>query len=818
MPEEVRTVQEKIWTVRKQLADLDEKKAVLTSLLKKLEHQCEKSPAQEVAEAKTTYGTQSTITDGNVTLFRSLFRGREDVFPKRWESLTGKSGYSPACKNEWIPGVCPKPKVKCADCEHRVFVPLTDEIIRQHLEGQMTIGIYPMLKDERCYFLTVDFDKKSWLDDVAALVETCKRKDIACAVERSRSGNGAHVWFFFESALPACLARRFGCALLTKTMERRHQIGLDSYDRFFPSQDTMPQGNFGNLIALPIQPEPAREGNSVFVDSDFNPHPDQWAFLKSIKKLPDRLVWSIEEDAKKRGQIIGVRMSLYDDTGEQPWNIPPSGRKQHRPIPGPLPSKIEVVSSNLLYMEKDPLPSALINRIIRIAAFQNSDFYQAQAMRLSTFGKPRIISCAEEFERHIAIPRGCYEDLSALMDDLGITFSLIDKRFSGTSISVSFKGKLLPEQEESVNALLAHENGVISAPGAFGKTVVAAKLIAERKVNTLLLIHRKQLLDQWRARLAMFLDMAPESIGQIGGGKKKILGIVDVAMLQSLNRKGSVNNLVADYGHVIVDECHHVSAFTFEQVIKQTRAKFVTGLTATPIRKDGHHPIIFMQCGPIRYTVSPKITAKQRKFKHRVIPRQTNTELLVPETEARIHDVYNALIHDHSRTKMIIADVREVLRHKGFPIILTERKEHLELLANELAAITDKVIILHGGIGNKQRREVMEELATVPENETRILLATGKYIGEGFDNCRLDTLFLTMPISWRGTLQQYAGRLHRAYHTKTEVVIYDYVDVKISIARRMFERRKKGYAALGYHLEELSQTKKNSPVQCILKF
>ena len=324
MPEEAKTVQGKIREVRKQLAVLDSKKAVLVSQLKDLKQQHECSGPQRVAEPRARYQGQSAVTDENVELFASLFRGREDVFPRRWTSRAGKSGYSPVCKNEWVKGVCLKPRTRCAGCDHREFVPLTHDAMRQHLEGRMTIGVYPLLRNEECYFLAADFDKQSWARDVAAFTETCSRKEIGCAVETSRSGKGAHVWFFFRGPLSARVARRFGCALLTETMETRHQVGLDSYDRFFPSQDTVPQGSFGNLIALPLQPGPARSGNSLFVDLDFNPYPDQWAFLCSVRRVPEGLVRSVEEGAARRGQIIGVRMSVQDDTGEDPWDIPPS--------------------------------------------------------------------------------------------------------------------------------------------------------------------------------------------------------------------------------------------------------------------------------------------------------------------------------------------------------------------------------------------------------------------------------------------------------------------------------------------------------------
>ena len=783
------------------MADLEQKRTALHSLLEKLETRLEGCDKQTVEQNKRQQRYSPSFTDEHVKLFASLFRGRDEVFAKRWESRSGRSGFTPVCKHEWVRGICKKPRIKCSECFHREFVPLTPDIIRQHFMGKVTVGAYPLLKDETCHFLAVDFDKSSWMDDVTAFVETCNLKGVEHAVERSRSGKGAHVWFFFKGPLSARLARRFGCALLTQTMERRHRIGLDSYDRLFPNQDTMPKGGFGSLIALPLQYIPAQSGNSLFVDSNFNPYIDQWSFLNTVRKLPEALIKSIEEEASRLGRIIGVRLSVDEDTGDEPWDIPPSGRKGTT-IKGPLPSRIEVVSSNLLYIEKASLPSALINQIIRIAAFQNPSFYQAQALRLSTFGKPRIVSCADEFDKHVAIPRGCFDELAALFGDLGIEMDIMDKRFPGTPIDVSFKGSLLPDQEDSVRSILPYDIGVLSAPTAFGKTVVGANLIAKRGVNALVLVHRKQLLDQWRARLSLFLDIEPECIGQIGSGKQKRTGFIDVAMLQTLNRKGSVDDSIAEYGHVLVDECHHVSAFSFEQVLRQAKGRYVVGVTATPSRKDGHHPIIFMQCGPIRFSMSPKKMAKKRGFEHRVVVKHTNIVIPVSESDLSIHILYRALIQDQKRNGLIVSDIEDALREGRSPIVLTERREHLQLLADILLPTTKNLIILYGGLSEKERRNAIAELAALGEGEERLLLATGRYIGEGFDDSRLDTLFLTMPVSWRGTLNQYAGRLHRSHHAKKDVIIYDYVDSMIPMAKRMFEKRKRGYTSIGYDLEE----------------
>ena len=746
--------------------------------------------------------TRNLSLDDKITLFRSLFRGREDVYPVRWEAKTGKSGYSPACANEWKRPLCTKPRMKCSDCDNRELVPVTDEAIQDHLTGKHTIGVYPLLPDETCWFLAVDFDKTTWKEDVAAFLKTCEEMGVPIAFERSRSGNGVHAWIFFDSVVQAVLARKLGSAILTYTMERHPQLGFDSYDRFFPSQDTMPKGGFGSLIALPLQRIPRDKGNSLFLDKYFNPYPDQWAFLAGVRKMRKEEIEAIVYEAQRNGKIVGVRMSLTEEGNEDPWTLPPSGRKVEKTIEGPFPAKVGIVVSNMVYIEKGDQPAGMINKLIRLAAFQNPEFYKTQAMRLSTYGKPRIISCAEDFEKHIGLPRGCLDEALELLKAHGIRADIRDERFSGMPVEADFNGELRPMQKEAVSDLLKHDIGVLSAPTAFGKTTMAAYIIAERKINTLVLVHRRLLMDQWHERLKTFLNK--DSIGRIGGGRDKRTGIIDVGMIQSLNHRGVVKDLVAEYGQVIVDECHHVSAFSFEQVLRQMKAKYVVGLTATPVRKDGHHPIIIMQCGPIRFRVDARRQALERPFEHVVIPRHTDFKM--PEgTEEGIQPVYAAMIGDGQRNDLIFDDLLSALEKGCSPLLLTERTEHVDNFAERLKGFAKNIIVLKGGAGKKQRMALAEQMASIPEEEERVLIATGRYIGEGFDDARLDTLFLTMPISWRGTLQQYAGRLHRLHDNKKVVRIYDYVDVNLPMLTRMYEKRLKGYKAIGYSIQDVEE-------------
>ena len=771
--------------------------------------------------------TNSSSPTEKIALFRSLFRGREDVYPRRFESRkTGKAGYAPACANEWVRGVCEKPKVKCAECPHRRFLTVTDEVVRWHLSGRddlgraFVMGVYPMLLDETCLFLAVDFDKESWQADAGAFVETCRTLDLPVALERSRSGNGAHVWFFFAEAVSASASRKLGSHILTETMERRPDLGLDSYDRLFPNQDTLPKGGFGNLIALPLQKLARARGNSVFLDEQFNPHPDQWAFLSSIQRISRARVEALAREAETKGRVVGVRMALTDDDDDSPWTAPPSRRRREPPIAGPLPETIEMVLADQLYVAKENLPPALRNRLVRLAAFQNPEFYRAQAMRLPTYDKPRIIHCAEDHAKHIGLPRGCLDDVSDLLDSLKIKLVLRDERCAGTPLKVSFCGELRPEQSVAAEAMLRHDTGVLSATTAFGKTVLAAWLIARRAANTLVLVHRQQLLEQWVERLSTFLGLPAKEIGRLGGGRKKLTGNLDVALLQSLVRKGEVNDCVANYGHVMVDECHHLSAHSFELVARRAKAKFFTGLSATVARKDGHHPIIFMQCGPVRHRVDARQQAAVRPFTHLVLVRPTGfrdeasiSHFAKCETDnprQEFQKLYDAVWRDERRNEMICADVLSAVREGRSPLVLTERTEHLELLTERLSREAVNVIALRGGMGRKTLRAALEQVAETAGQfhvadatqscpcVGRVILATGRFIGEGFDDPRLDTLFLALPISWRGTVAQYVGRLHRLHEGKREVRVYDYADLNVRMFANMFDRRCRGYESLGY--------------------
>jgi superfamily II DNA or RNA helicase len=748
------------------------------------------------ADASLTPSSPRTTAD-KIRLFRERFRGREDVFPRRWESArSGKSGYSPACANEWARGLCGKPKTRCSECSSKAFLPLDDQVVLRHLNGEHTIGVYPLLPDDTCWFVAADFDEVSWKEDVLAFAETCRAMGLPVAIERSRSGNGAHAWFFFAEPIAACHARRMASFVLTETMSQRHELSMQSYDRLFPSQDTLPKGGFGNLIALPFQRAPRQAGNSLFVDHDLEPlsWQEQWQFVASVPRLAARSVIGLAEEATRTNRVLGVGMPETDDEGT---SARPSKKGETPPrLAVTLPAEIPSLLGQHLKFDKAGLPPALIGRLKRLAAFQNPEFYKRERFRLSTARVPRVISCADDSGSWLALPRGCQADVEALLAANGSRLVVQDVRQSGSPLPCSFLGELTGPQQKAAKAMLGQDIGVLVASPGTGKTVIGTYLIAARGVSTLVLVHRSPLLDQWVTKLAMFLGIATNEIGQITGGKKKANGHLDVAMIQTLFRDTDAEARLAGYGHVIVDECHHVPAFSFERVLKAVRARFLVGLTATPRRRDGHHPICEMQLGPVTFAFDTKAEAAARPFEHALIPRET--EFTASKPDLSIQELYRELASNRVRNDMILRDVSYALAENRVPLVLTERKDHLELLADLLRGVSRHVIVMRGGMVAKESNATAARLSRLASSGERVIVATGRYVGEGFDDARLDTLFLTMPVSWKGTLIQYTGRLHRLHPAKREVRIYDYVDVQVPMLARMFEKRLRGYRSLGY--------------------
>lgn len=790
----MQNLEQQLQQALKECEQLKQENRKLKALLK--HHNIQQNANDYIPNKKTEVPiSKKQKLNERLNIFRDLFIGRSDVYAVRWESKNGKSGYSPACKYEWQPTICQKPTIKCSDCQHRKLLPLTDQVLYDHLAGKHTVGLYPLLPNETCWFLAVDFDKKNWQKDVLAFLDTCKELNVPASIERSRSGNGCHVWIFFHQALPASLARKLGSVLLSRTLEKRYEVGMDSFDRLFPNQDTLPKGGFGNLIALPLQNGPRKNDNSIFIDENFEPYPDQWIYLDNVKKIKLENVKTIIKTCNQSNEVSNI-------VKEKNGDIPIKDQVK-------VPAELEIVEKNGLYIKKEGLPSFFIQKLIQLSTFKNPEFFKAQAKRLSTYGIPKNITCCEEIDNFLILPRGCKDDLLTLLNDYSIAPNFQDHTNSGADLSLSFEGTLRVEQEQAVLKLLESPIGILSATTGFGKTVIAAALIAKRNVNTLIIVHRKQLIDQWKERLSTFLNLENHQIGQIGGGKNKQSGIIDIATIQSLNYKGEIKDQVTQYGQIIVDECHHISAFSFERVLKKADAKFIHGLTATPTRKDGLQPIMTMQLGPIRYKVHAKNQAKVRPFEHILLPRYTSFKSVNEGDEKNIQLLYKELIKDENRNQIIFDDVLQELEKGVTPIILTERLEHVYHLESTFKGFAKNIIVLTGGMSKQEEKEKIKRLEELPDDEERLIIATGKYIGEGFDHARLDCLFLAMPLSWKGTLQQYVGRLHRLHDYKSKVKVFDYVDHKEPMLKAMFDKRMKGYHSMGYKIlnkESLVQT------------
>jgi superfamily II DNA or RNA helicase len=749
--------------------------------------------APRAVEAQANNGGERSPAS-KARLFRDLFSGREDVFALRWENrVRGRAGYAPRCEHEWKPGVCGKPKVRCGACSNQAFVALDDRELLAHLQGHQVVGIYPLLPNDTCRLLAIDLDGSSWQSDARAIRETCRSLDLETAIERSRSGNGAHLWFFFAGVVAASDARRLGFMILTRTMASGAALGVESYDRLFPSQDVLPNGGLGNLIALPLQLQARKFGNTEFLNDELDPHQDQWSYLASVPRIAPDLLGELIARSEEDG-ALAVR-SATEDSGV-PWRPPRMLRERLRGES--MPEAVAATLADRLYVDRSALPPALAHAIKRVATFSNPMFIELQRMRMSVARTPRVIGCFEDLDRHVAIPRGCLAEVEALLAEFDVRLDIQDERIDGEPLAIGFEGNLNDTQQRAVNAILATETGVLCAPPGWGKTVVATSLIAARGCSTLVLVHRTPLVEQWAARLSEFTDISPKAIGRLGGGRRRTTKQIDIAMVQTLARAEGATDFPRGYGHVVIDECHHVPAVSIERVLSVIPARYVTGLTATPYRRDGHQPIINMQCGSIRHEVDAAAVRQQHDLELLVVRRETSFDPTVLPNEASIQEIYRALAIDHDRLQLVVADARELLDEGRAVMILTERRDHLERLAESLREDVPNFVVLHGGIQVKARRAALKRLADLSADEPRLVLATGRYIGEGFDDPRLDTLLLTMPIAWKGTVVQYAGRLHRAHPAKRDTRIYDYVDGGVPVLRRMYGKRLLAYRKMGY--------------------
>ena len=750
----------------------------------------------KVEKEETEQEPKNISSEEKVKIFMEIFKGRTDLYAKRWTSnKTGKSGYSPVCKNEFSAYKCDKPRIKCNECPYRELLPLTEDVVLKHLKGDITIGIYPLLPGDLCNFLAIDFDNKTYEKDVIAFWNTCDDLGIPIYVEKSRSGDGAHVWIFFEESISARIARKMGNILLTKTMEKA-SLDLDSYDRLFPNQDTMPKGGFGNLIALPFQGKSSKSGNTVLVDKYFDVQDNQLDILTNIKRIKSDEIYEFIDKYKEDDYKEPEPEEISDDDIPKKDNIKNTL----------FTNNIECIIENQIYIKKLKLLPNEITYLKRLASFTNPKFYELQKLRMPIFYKttPRIISCFEEDDRFLILPRGCLEKIKEICEKSNVKLIIKDKREKGIETEYNFIGKLNKKQENAMNELITHETGVLCATTGFGKTVIGANIISKLKTNTLVIVNRNNLLEQWKERLSYFLDTNKKEIGQCGASKEKLNGKLDVASFQALFKKDNIEELVKNYGLVIVDECHHVAAFSFEKVLKAIRSKYVYGLTATPTRKDGWHKIIYMQCGDIRVRVSNKELKQNKEMEHTVIVKKTNYKYIPTEEKDKIQisEILSDMCHNVFRNSLIIEDIGKCISEGRIPIVLTERVEHLNILRKQLEYMNVPVVIYKGNMGKKKTKKIQDILKEADENnKSRIILATSSSIGEGFDDSRLDTLFLTMPVSWKGRIIQYVGRLHREHEDKEKVIVYDYLD-NMKVLEKMYNRRIKGYKIAGYEIVE----------------
>lgn len=771
------------------------------------------------------------ITEKMAVMFYSRFWGRQDVYAKRNEKKdTGEVSYFTQCHNFWKE-VCPKKhrqKINCKDCKYQSYKQLTKDDILTHLRGQSynasdVIGVYPLLTDGTCRFLVYDFDnhekgaeKKdfaneddTWIEEVEAMRKICVLNGIDPLVERSRSGRGAHIWIFFDKPISAALVRRFGTALLDKGAEQVNLKSFKYYDRMLPAQDELPEGGVGNLIALPLQGKALKEGNSAFIDSNWNAYPNQWEILWSKPRLSKEFI-----ETKIRewtSAIEDIEVAEDDEGREKPWE------KNRKFSNTDVDGKIHITLSNGIYVDSTNLRPALQNKIRRMASISNPVYYKNQAIGTSNYDTPRRIYLGQDhLSGYIEIPRGLYSTLIENMKQAKIPYEIEDERQKGRTIDVAFKGELREEQKTAMNEILQFDNGILHAATAFGKTVVCSAIIAEKKINTLIILESSALMEQWKESLVKFLDIneelpeyktktgrikvRKEVIGKLQGAHDSMTGIIDIAMAGSLCKKGEFHNLLDQYGMVLVDECHHAASDTISNVLKEVKAKYVYGVTATPKRGDGLEKINYMLLGPIRHSYTAKEKAKAQGIEHLVYPRFTPVVAPRGVIKEKMHpnEAYDIIRNNEMRDDLIVEDIKECVSAGRTPVILSRYKEHSEKLYERLKDYANHVFLMTGNNSKKEHRKILEQLHEIDEKETLILVATGSLIGEGFDYPRLDTLFMAMPVSFESIVTQYAGRLNRDYVGKENVIVYDYVDSHIPMFDNMYAKRLKAYKQIGY--------------------
>lgn len=768
------------------------------------------------------------VTDKIASDFFMMFcRGRKDVYDLRYTNpKTGKNGYYTQCFNRWDRGchIQKKDGVRCKDCELRAYKPVTLPLIKAHMNGtdpngNDVVAIYPMLENNLCQLLVFDFDNHAkgaeqedyaniddgWKEEINALRHICKNLDVDAAVERSRSGRGAHLWIFFKEMVPARLARRFGFALLEKGAESVNLKYFKYYDRMIPTQDALPEGGLGNVIALPLQGMALKSGNSAFIDENWNAYEDQLNVLAGTRRLTRQGI----EDYLSLWYSTG---STSEDNGtDAPWD------KNSEIEAGSVKGVVRIVLADRIYIDSTGMSNKTKRQLRRMATFSNKQYFQNQAMDMPNYDESRFIYLGSDEGKYIVLPRGLREEILKKFDNAGISYKIEDKRTKGQELNISFRGELRESQIPAVETMLENETGILHAATAFGKTVVCCDMIARRGISTLILVDRADLMNQWIKRLEEFLDIDEELpeyqtktgrtrkrkslIGNLQGAHDTLTGIVDVAMIRSLKKKDGFHPKLKEYAQVYFDECHHAASDSAIEVLQEINAKYVYGVTATPKRGDGKEKINEFLLGPIRYRFTAKDRAEEQNINHLVYPRFTRT--VKPHHLSKTpygNDAYELIRNNDVRDEQIIRDVADCVQAGRTPVVLTKYVDHAKKLSERLKTYADRLILLTGANGTKARRAQVEELNKVDDSDSLILVGTGSLLGEGFDFPRLDTLFMATPVSGENVVEQYVGRLNRDYDGKENVIVYDYVDSHIPKFDKMYSARMKAYKKIGYEL------------------
>ena len=768
------------------------------------------------------------VTDKIASDFFMMFcRGRKDVYDLRYTNpKTGKNGYYSQCFNRWDRGchIQKKDGVRCKDCELRAYKPVTLPLIKAHMNGtdpngNDVVAIYPMLENNLCQLLVFDFDNHAkgaeqedyaniddgWKEEINALRRICKNLDVDAVVERSRSGRGAHLWIFFKEMVPARLARRFGFALLEKGAESVNLKSFKYYDRMIPTQDALPEGGLGNVIALPLQGMALKSGNSAFIDENWNAYEDQLNVLAGTRRLTRQGI----EDYLSLWYSTG---SISEDNGtDAPWD------KNSEIEAGSVKGVVRIVLADRIYIDSTGMSNKTKRQLRRMATFSNKQYFQNQAMDMPNYDESRFIYLGSDEGKYIVLPRGLREEILKKFDNAGISYKIEDKRTKGQELNISFRGELRESQIPAVETMLENETGILHAATAFGKTVVCCDMIARRGISTLILVDRADLMNQWIKRLEEFLDIDEELpeyqtktgrtrkrkslIGNLQGAHDTLTGIVDVAMIRSLKKKDGFHPKLKEYAQVYFDECHHAASDSAIEVLQEINAKYVYGMTATPKRGDGKEKINEFLLGPIRYRFTAKDRAEEQNINHLVYPRFTRT--VKPHHLSKTpygNDAYELIRNNDVRDEQIIRDVADCVQAGRTPVVLTKYVDHAKKLSERLKTYADRLILLTGANGTKARRAQVEELNKVDNSDSLILVGTGSLLGEGFDFPRLDTLFMATPVSGENVVEQYVGRLNRDYDGKENVIVYDYVDSHIPKFDKMYSARMKAYKKIGYEL------------------